>query len=173
MKTLITSLMLVFTICLANANCKNSNPISEARELLALQKKELQSAKWQLSSTRKSLSAAKSTVAFQKEEISKLQSQIDADNLYKQSLEQEILKVKEDNQKLAKKQLQTGRERDIFILAFTVLAVVSLFRLIKPLIEIIPYPYSWVAYIGLPIVGFVAVFYGIRLVVQLIVKLIF
>lgn len=173
MKTLLTSLTIMLTICFAGANCKASNPISEARMLLAEQKKELQSAKWQLSSTRKSLSSAKSTVALQKSEIAKLQSQIDTDNLYKQSLEQEIIKLREDYLKLAKKQLQTGRERDLFILAFTILAVITLVRLLKPLVELIPYPYSWVAYIGMPIIGFITIFYGIRLLVQLIVKFIF
>jgi hypothetical protein len=126
-----------------------------------------------IESTEKSLKNAKSEIVTQKNAVSKLKTDIKQERAEKDAIAGELKITKENYEKLKKKQLQTGRERDVFILAFSILGAISVFGLLRPFFGLIPPPYSYAVYIAAPVVVFFGCFYGVRLLVQLLVKLVF
>lgn len=133
----------------------------------------LRAAKSKIESTQSSLNKANSSLAKQRTAINKLKEDIQKERDEKNAIASELKVTKEKYDKLKIKQIQTGRERDLFIVAFAVLATFSLFGIIRPFLAVIPPPYSYAVYIASPIAIFFGVFFGIRLLVQLIVKFIF
>jgi hypothetical protein len=116
----------------------------------------------------KDLHASISAQEKAKKEVSYLKSQIS-------SLKKEVEAVKEKLAKEVKKRIQTGRERDIFIVLFSIITAMYFSSMLVGVLKLIPFlnKYSWAAQIIAPLVIFVGAFFGIRLLVQLIVKLIF
>jgi hypothetical protein len=133
----------------------------------------LKAAKSKIESTQGSLNKANANIATQRTAISKLKTDIQNERNEKNLIAQKLSESEAKYEKLKIKQLQTGRERDLFIVAFAVLATFSLYGLLKPFLAIIPPPYSYAVYIASPIAIFFGVFFGIRLLIQLIVKIIF
>jgi hypothetical protein len=133
----------------------------------------LKSAKSKIESTEKSLKGAKNEIVVQKNAVGKLKSEIQTERNEKNAIAGKLKVAEEKYEKLRIKQLQTGRERDLFIVAFSILATFSIYGLLKPFIGLVPPPYSYAVYIASPIAIFFGVFFGIRLLVQLIVKFIF
>lgn len=133
----------------------------------------LRAAKAKIESTQNSLNKANSSIAKQRTAINKLKEDIQKERDEKNAIATELKSTKEKYDKLKIKQIQTGRERDLFIVAFAILATFSLFGIIRPFLAVIPPPYSYAVYIASPIAIFFGVFFGIRLLVQLIVKFIF
>jgi hypothetical protein len=133
----------------------------------------LKAAKSKIESTQGSLNKANSSVASQRTAIAKLKGDIQTERNEKNAIAGRLKASEEKYEKLRIKQLQTGRERDLFIVAFAILATFSLYGILKPFIGIIPPPYSYAVYIASPIAIFFGVFFGIRLLVQLIVKFVF
>jgi hypothetical protein len=119
------------------------------------------------------LKGAKSEIVIQKNAVSKLKTDIKKERIEKDAIAGKLKSAEEKYEKLRIKQLQTGRERDLFIVAFSILATFSIFGLLKPFFGLIPPPYSYAVYIASPIAIFFGVFFGIRLLVQLIVKFVF
>ena len=74
-----------------------------------------------------------------------------------------------------KRRIQTGRERDVFIVLFSVIAALYFSSMLVGVLKMIPFlaKYSILAQIIAPLVIFVGSFLGVRLLVQLIVKLVF
>jgi hypothetical protein len=133
----------------------------------------LRAAKSKIESTQSSLNKANASIAKQRTAIEKLKSDIQTERNEKNAIANELKSTKEKYDKLKIKQLQTGRERDLFIVAFSILATFSLFGIIRPFLAVIPPPYSYAVYIASPIAIFFGVFFGIRLLIQLIVKIVF
>lgn len=150
-----------------------SGLLASTKETLNSQLNVLKAAKSKIESTQGSLNKANSSVASQRTAIGKLKNDIQSERNEKNAIANRLQVAEEKYDKLKIKQLQTGRERDLFIVAFAVLATFSLYGLLKPFIGIIPPPYSYAAHIVSPIAIFIGVFFGIRLVVQLLVKFIF
>jgi hypothetical protein len=126
-----------------------------------------------IESTEKSLKNAKSEIVTQKNAVNKLKADIKQERTEKEAIAGKLQVAEEKYEKLRVKQLQTGRERDLFIVAFSILATFSLFGILKPFFGLIPPPYSYAVYIASPIAIFFGVFFGIRLLIQFIVKFIF
>jgi len=151
----------------ALANSKKTNAI------LAEQQVVLSAAKQEVAKTTKSLADAKSTISSQKGHISNLKKEVNKVVSDRDKALSEVKALKEEVAKLKKKLVQTGRERDVFIVAFSILGVITLFGLIRPFLALIPPPYSYAAYIASPIVLFFALFFAARLALQLLVKIVF
>jgi hypothetical protein len=164
MKNLFTILALTLLISVGYAN--NNITLQEQIGIL-------KSAKSKIESTEKSLKNAKSEIVVQKNAVGKLKSEIQTERNEKNAIAGKLKVAEEKYEKLRIKQLQTGRERDLFIVAFAILATFSLYGILRPFLAIIPPPYSYAVYIASPIAIFFGVFFGIRLLVQLIVKFIF
>lgn len=158
---------LLLTICLS------SGAFASAKLTLDEQLAILKAAKNKIESTQSSLNKANTSVANQRTAIAKLKGDIQTERNEKNAIAGRLKAAEEKYDKLKIKQLQTGRERDLFIVAFAILATFSLYGILKPFLAIIPPPYSYAAYIASPIAIFFGVFFGIRLLVQLIVKFIF
>lgn len=133
----------------------------------------LKAAKAKIESTQNALKKAESNLEKQKTSINQLKGDIQKERDEKNAISNELKATKEKYEKLKIKQLQTGRERDLFIIAFSILATLSLFGIIRPFLTLIPPPYSYAVYIASPVAIFFGIFFGIRLLVQLIVKFIF
>lgn len=158
---------LLLTICLT------SGAFASAKLTLEDQLAILKAAKSKIESTQNSLNKANDNIAQQRTAIAKLKTDIQTERNEKNAIANKLQVAEEKYDKLKIKQLQTGRERDLFIVAFAILATFSLYGILKPFLAIIPPPYSYAAYIASPIAIFFGVFFGIRLLVQLIVKFIF
>jgi TolA-binding protein len=158
---------LLLTICLT------SGTFASAKLTLDEQLAILKAAKSKIESTQSSLNKANSSIASQRTAISKLKGDIQTERNEKNAIQQRLNASEEKYEKLRIKQLQTGRERDLFIVAFAILATFSLYGIIKPFIGLVPPPYSYAVYIASPIAIFFGVFFGIRLLIQLIVKFVF
>lgn len=91
------------------------------------------------------------------------------------SLKNENTNLKVDLKAEVSKRLQTGRERDLFILLFAILSTLYFYPIfVKFLNQFAVFiQFTWLAYIVSPAAIFVVSFLGIRLIVQFIVKLIF
>jgi hypothetical protein len=158
---------LLLTICLT------SGAFASAKLTLDEQLAILKAAKSKIESTQSSLNKANTSVTNQRTAIAKLKGDIQTERNEKNAIAGRLKVAEEKYDKLKIKQLQTGRERDLFIVAFAILATFSLYGILKPFLAIIPPPYSYAVYIASPIAIFFGVFFGIRLLVQLIVKFIF
>lgn len=143
------------------------------KDVLAEQQRVLAAAKVEIAKTTASLADAKDTIASQKKYIASLKKEVEKVVGERDKALAEVETLKADVEKLKKKLLQTGRERDVFILAFTIMGVIALFGLIRPFLALIPPPYSYAAYIASPILLFFLLFYAARLALQLLVKLVF
>lgn len=143
------------------------------KDILTEQQRVLSAAKAEVSKTGASLSSARNTIASQKGYISSLKKEVATVVGERDKAVSEVEKLKTEVDKLKKKVLQTGRERDVFIVAFTIMGVITLFGLLRPFLALIPPPYSYAAYIASPIVLFFLLFYAARLALQLLVKIIF
>jgi hypothetical protein len=91
------------------------------------------------------------------------------------SLKSEVVKLKDKLTAEVKKRIQTGRERDVFIVLFSVISALYFSSMLVGVLKMIPFlaKYSILAQIIAPLVIFVGSFLGVRLLVQFIVKLVF
>ena len=131
-----------------------------------------------LQSLEKAIKVNNSTLAINKALSNDLFNAIQATEALEVKLADTQTALEETHQALSEEKatrLQTGRERDVFILLFSIIATIYLSQtIIKLLLLITPLqPYTAALTVATPIVVFIASFFGIRLLVQIIVKSVF
>lgn len=152
-----------------------AKPSAKADQLVLLE-----AAKAKVTEARSNLAKAQARAARQEGEIKQLEAAVKTAEAevarvteIKDALVKDLESLHSKHEKLEKKQLQTGRERDVFLFAFAVALAGALYSPLRKILALIPPPYNLAAQIAAPVVLLVGGFYAGRLAVQWVVNLIF
>ncbi|MEI6870639.1 MAG: hypothetical protein WCL08_00015 [Verrucomicrobiota bacterium] len=148
----------------------------------------LSKAKTAISSLKTELVATQAELSESTTKLSEASSQLDATQAKADSLQLAIDKLAKSEEmgwtvaaerqtkidKAEDKQLQTGRERDVFLVAFAIAGAALAYSFLRPILMVaVPPPYNFLATPAAALASFVGCFYAGRLIVAQIVHMIF
>lgn len=169
MKTLATLAILLLACMPVSAQTS----LSKAKVVIKDLKTELIATQAQLTTTTENLTSAKAEAGAAQSKATELDIQITKLGVDRDAGWESSEKYQKAFQIEQSARIQTGRERDIFLLAFAIAAAVAATSFARPILAILTPPWGMAAYCAVIAGTFAASFYLGRLVVSMIVHAIF